>query len=1164
MKTGPVALSVNSNARQVRLRMRRMCLVAGFAAAIGVVPVYGDRVESATTAARGSDGPSGSFPVPIVINQSLDLSGGDGANGLDGVHWPIPFSTGWFSTAQYGGDGGHAGSLTLEAGGTIALSGNQLIDLRGGQGGQGGTSLPGTFVGPTFHLDDGMAGNGGGLYLNGPTTISLAGNAGILSTSANSEDSSKLVATGLNANLSENSRIERFMEIRLSNASSVQVRDGAHLGSARLVLAGSQVRLSDHATAALEECSLSASAFTVQNDAEVTLQRFSTIGSQIDVQGGLVKIENPGADRYGHVSSYTSVFDAGSTLRLSGGSIQYAADHDPFDRPFHVFRFQASRFVQTGGSFEAGEQARVEAVSNSTIDLLGGSVSLSRVSEGPWDAGPHVALQLFDSTLNIGSGNQGPSITVRGPVNTPAIYLERSTLNYNAGTLDLQRAIKMDVDSVFNVNAAAFDAGYLSGSIDRSAGTVNVTDSVFTLGTGNALGRLLGGATTTIGANFALTGTTFVISPTNLKVEDGGRVTSVNVVGISTSALSFGSGFDVRTSAGTLVGINDGVVTAARDANSAAAPILQGNINLAQGTLRFAPTEAGASARESIRFTGGATNGTIQVTASTNASVLFKDLSGDSILNTGASSSGIVARVDNALFGGVDGAGRMLVAGPLTIATVGTHTYAAALSGNGPITIGGGGEQQFLLSSTFTGGATLRSGVLAIGQGALGSSLISFDGGQLKALDALTIVNQLRLENGGGSINLNGHISTVTLPIVKVPSENDGGLTITGNGQLNLAPGANYTGGTVIRDGALVRVPSGTALGTGPVTIDGATLRASANITSQNTLRLGSNGATLDTGGSGNAITWNHDIANAPGVTDSSLFIQGGGTVTLNGAKSYYAITAVDTTTVSFNTGAAFGSGPIIANAATLRSTGLFSLATVPLYISSGGVHIELNNSLLSWNNQISPFFGGNGGLTLSGAGGMILLQPNTYNGQTTINSGTLAAFNTSGSATGSGPILVNGGILSGMGIYGLPAVQSNVRLLAGAIAPGDGPQTLTFANGGLMQLDGGEVVMELGTTSDLIAFASLADRLRGTGSTLRLIAGDGFSYANTYPIFSNVLNAGSQFSFASIISVNPALTPQFSYDATSRSYVVSFIPAPTTLGVLLGGGLFAGRRRRR
>lgn len=82
----------------------------------------------------------------------------------------------------------------------------------------------------------------------------------------------------------------------------------------------------------------------------------------------------------------------------------------------------------------------------------------------------------------------------------------------------------------------------------------------------------------------------------------------------------------------------------------------------------------------------------------------------------------------------------------------------------------------------------------------------------------------------------------------------------------------------------------------------------------------------------------------------------------------------------------------------------------------------------------------GNGGLTQEGPGVLTLSHANDYSGGTFLNGGCLSVKNQSGSATGTGPVVINsGGTLAGSGaIAGSVTVNSG-----GTIAPGNSPGTL-------------------------------------------------------------------------------------------------------------------------
>jgi fibronectin-binding autotransporter adhesin len=86
----------------------------------------------------------------------------------------------------------------------------------------------------------------------------------------------------------------------------------------------------------------------------------------------------------------------------------------------------------------------------------------------------------------------------------------------------------------------------------------------------------------------------------------------------------------------------------------------------------------------------------------------------------------------------------------------------------------------------------------------------------------------------------------------------------------------------------------------------------------------------------------------------------------------------------------------------------------------------------------------GEGGLQKIGGGYLELSAANTYGGGTVVDAGVLVVSNTSGSATGSGTVVVNaGGTLGGSG-----SIAGSVSVVDGILAPGSSPGTLNV--GGL------------------------------------------------------------------------------------------------------------------
>ena len=155
---------------------------------------------------------------------------------------------------------------------------------------------------------------------------------------------------------------------------------------------------------------------------------------------------------------------------------------------------------------------------------------------------------------------------------------------------------------------------------------------------------------------------------------------------------------------------------------------------------------------------------------------------------------------------------------------------------------------------------------------------------------------------------------------------------------------------------------------------------------------------------------------------------------------------------------------------------------------------VSLGSSRLTINNRLNiPFSGvisGAGALAKSGKGRLELTNANTYAGGTTVRAGTLLVNNTSGSATGTGPVQVDSGALGGIGT------------ISGAVTIGSG----TPGNGS--SFTPGQDVGHPGTIiiqSDL-TFAS--DGFYNVGITRNLVTGGVIANGVT-------IQSGAQFAFS-------------------------------------------------
>lgn len=229
------------------------------------------------------------------------------------------------------------------------------------------------------------------------------------------------------------------------------------------------------------------------------------------------------------------------------------------------------------------------------------------------------------------------------------------------------------------------------------------------------------------------------------------------------------------------------------------------------------------------------------------------------------------------------------------------------------------------------------------------------------------------------------------------------GLTKTGGGTLILTNPANdYTGATYILGGTV-----------------------SAN-------KLSDGGVVSSIGNSSNAAA-NLYIANGnltytgSGDTTDRLFTFGNSGVVTVSASGTGALTFSNTGNLAFASTSTLTNNAVAASL-TLGGTSPAANTFAPK-ITDVATIVTTNITTI---------------VTKSGAGTWVLTNANTYSGTTTVNAGTLMAGNTTGSATGSGPVTVNStGTLGGTG-----RVDGVVTLNAGgSVAPGASIGTIRVGN---------------------------------------------------------------------------------------------------------------------
>ncbi len=249
----------------------------------------------------------------------------------------------------------------------------------------------------------------------------------------------------------------------------------------------------------------------------------------------------------------------------------------------------------------------------------------------------------------------------------------------------------------------------------------------------------------------------------------------------------------------------------------------------------------------------------------------------------------------------------------------------------------GSGRILFPTANSYTGGTTLQTGTLGIGNnGSLGgtSALLTMDTGTTlqPTITGLSVPNPITL-SGNATIDTKGFGLTLGGVLTSSSSQT---LTIINSsgtgGTLSLSPSvaSSLAGTTIIKNGITVVFVSANAFaGGGTIQMDTGTLQSQTNpVTLSNAISLTGPGLTsIDPHGQTLTLSGLISGANPLNINDSL----GGGTVILNHANNYSGATTINSGTLSVS--GAITSATTIGSGGTLTGTGTVGDVTV----SQGG-----------------------------------------------------------------------------------------------------------------------------------------------------------------------------------------------------------------------------------
>ncbi|MFJ2992302.1 autotransporter-associated beta strand repeat-containing protein [Pandoraea sp. NPDC087047] len=551
-----------------------------------------------------------------------------------------------------------------------------------------------------------------------------------------------------------------------------------------------------------------------------------------------------------------------------------------------------------------------------------------------------------------------------------------------------------------------------------------------------------------------------------------------SVISLGNNTLSFGDDSN-QTFAGTLTGNGGGIVKFGLGAQTITAQqTFTGSIVIGGGSL--------------VIGAGGGLSSENDVTLGDSSTSL--DISAAAPQTIGSLSGG-AAQVQ-------------LGANTLTFGDDMGETFNGSIHGTGALVKQGAGVQTLAGASDFTGGVTVNTGGLQLGNAnAVGTGTLAMaNQTTLDTTQALTLGNDITL--AGTSTILGSADLTLTGSVT-----GNGTLQKAGAATLTLQGAGDWTGGTTINDGVLAIGSGGSLASQGAVVLNSptATFDISGASGAQTIGALSGTGGTVTLGA--NALTFGdatHQTLTATLSGTGSLVKQGTGTQTLTTSQTYTGAIDIADGTLALGGGASLqGANPLTLGSATsVFDVSSGGASTIGALTGVSGSAISLGAQTLTLNNLTNAAYGGaihgSGSLVIAGSAVQTLSGASDFSGGVRVGAGGVIVGNDAALGTGAATFGANVTLDSTQAV----TLGNSATLLGTLTVLGSHNLTLNGAlsgNGGLTKA--GAATLTLGGSNTYTGPTSI------NAGTLALGAGASLNSAGTVTVASGAtldLSAGN------------------------------------------------------